>query len=320
MKNSFLKIIVLLAGFVFCYSKEPIFHVTIVVTDALGHSDSCTIYYPSIVYGDSIPASLGIDTAWGEQNIYGTSYNDPDIRIIQRDTISKYKNAGSIDSFPLWLDSKHSFIPNNFGLNVCPYLNNYDFKKEYRSEEDELLYYDSLIQPGVKFVVHVYSTHYPIIISIGESRFCYGSFNSFIYNIQDYSEYNFYPWTNIKDTIYREDLQIYGNPIYILNDSIPNHLIGFYSYQLVDDVQIINNIENQNYLLLSPNPGTSIISITNNKTYNMQNYTVFSEQGKKVKTFELNNGIYLLDISNFQNGVYFIKGDKSNMIAKFVKK
>ncbi len=73
-------------------------------------------------------------------------------------------------------------------------------------------------------------------------------------------------------------------------------------------------------LMVYPNPVNMRFYITNPRKFQIEKVDVYDVLGKKVKSFLLNTGIY--DITNLQNGLYFIKIYNGNKILtrKIIKK
>jgi len=64
-----------------------------------------------------------------------------------------------------------------------------------------------------------------------------------------------------------------------------------------------------------PNPASDYTEI---KTWPFKKITVFADNGKEVFTAEVNAGNYKLDVSNFENGTYYVEFDFGN--TKITKK
>jgi len=84
----------------------------------------------------------------------------------------------------------------------------------------------------------------------------------------------------------------------------------------------VNNIENKNNISLYPNPANNLIIIANETLKYIQNLQIFDVTGQICNSniFDQENTI---DISNLQNGIYFIKitfDDNSLITKKFIVK
>jgi len=118
--------------------------------DAQGTTDS-------VLFGNNYSATIGLDTAWNEQDISNVPWNKPEIRSIHRTNDSVdcvFRSIPLIDLFPA----------------------NYDLKFDMRPS-------GSYVQEGINFVFKLEAEHYPVEI--------YSDFSDMYEN----SEYN--SWSSI---------------------------------------------------------------------------------------------------------------------------
>lgn len=81
------------------------------------------------------------------------------------------------------------------------------------------------------------------------------------------------------------------------------------------------NLESNNFFTISPNPATSIISITNNENINVSKVTLADINGRVVKQDNYNNVTAMVNIENLASGLYFmtIISDKGIATRKIIK-
>jgi hypothetical protein len=99
------------------------------------------------------------------------------------------------------------------------------------------------------------------------------------------------------------------------------------SYFIVDDLSLSQTIgldENQNTLFvqISPNPATSAIEIKTSNTDKIQSFELINSFGQVLKTIQNSALTEPIDISNFENGVYFYRlftTDDFIQTGKFIK-
>ena len=71
-----------------------------------------------------------------------------------------------------------------------------------------------------------------------------------------------------------------------------------------EDVMGLSNDNTEN-MILNPNPSTGIVNVTAN--VNMSTIAVYNNQGKLIKTYDVNDQTFTLDITNLSKGVYSMK-------------
>lgn len=232
------------------------------VIDNLGKSDS-------IVFGFRSNATIGVDPSLGEKNIYGQSYGDPDIRVIQRTD----KTQGNY-----WLYSNY----NNLGVESFP--ENLDLKRDYRL--------NSLLN---HYVVSIKATNYPIKLKVVH------------YYFQMTIPYCFYLNNNSEsiEGVVKEKMEQNDSVLVVFNNEESNRIIGFHPY-FIDNVSFNSNFnsdfkiykEESNKLLkiLTPNTKNTTVEIIN------INGNVFRTSTFKESTqIDISNyppGVYLVRIGN----------------------
>ena len=75
---------------------------------------------------------------------------------------------------------------------------------------------------------------------------------------------------------------------------------------------------NNNHIRVYPNPSKGKILIQNLSNSITQNISVRNSLGNLVKVFENNNSLISIDLSNLENGIYFIEINSS--IGKRIEK
>ncbi len=99
------------------------------------------------------------------------------------------------------------------------------------------------------------------------------------------------------------------------------------SYFIIDDLSLSQTIgldENQNTLFvqISPNPATSAIEIKTSNTDKIQSFELINSFGQVLKTIQNSALTEPIDISNFENGVYYYRlftTDDFIQTGKFIK-
>jgi hypothetical protein len=121
----------------------------------------------------------------------------------------------------------------------------------------------------------------------------------------DFTLMNTSPAINNADEMYLpaiDNLDYFGNPRNDLD-------IGAVEYQ---NPLSANAFEKSSHdLIISPNPINGIVNFVNNgKSETIEIYNVF---GQLIISFNLENGVNKLDLSNLSEGVYFVKNKKYTM-------
>jgi len=254
--------------------------ITIIAVDNIGNTDT-------VVFGFAGNATDRIDNALGEKNILFTPLADLDLRLIQRDTITEVFqewNTGRWDT--VWINGC-------FGL-IKPFPENADLKRDFRLNN----WLDD------HFILKIHGTNFPITIKIA---------SVFTEYIVPYCIYD-----NDLNTAFQSDiqgLQKYNTDtiVTIENGEQPN-LIGFRPWVILDGTEqpTIHEIK------LYPNPGDDFIKIRLKQLQEEKILQVCNASGVIIDVITVKGGEYLLDISRYPSGIYFVS-DKY-LTRKFNKK
>ena len=88
-------------------------------------------------------------------------------------------------------------------------------------------------------------------------------------------------------------------------------------------ISALNDLNAEGNLTLSPNPATDKIQLDFKETINpAATVSVYNFQGEKMVSKKLQDNPFVLDVSTFASGIYFmnISDSEKNIIRKFVKK
>jgi ligand-binding sensor domain-containing protein len=79
--------------------------------------------------------------------------------------------------------------------------------------------------------------------------------------------------------------------------------------------------EMMNDIVLYPNPADDFITLKMSDGLRNSMVDIFDIQGKKIRTYSINNNRQLLDVSSFPSGIYLVKiqSDKNSTVKKFIK-
>jgi len=83
-----------------------------------------------------------------------------------------------------------------------------------------------------------------------------------------------------------------------------------------------NNVTKENELVLFPNPATEKLNLIVSENQIGNRATIYSVLGQELNSYILNNDQTILDVSDYQNGIYLVKidGDSGIKTYKFIKK
>ncbi len=277
MKNIITFTITLFVPFLL-YSQQ--FSVYIFAEDAIGNRDT-------IVVGFNENATIGIDTIFGENNIYGQELNDLDLRVIQRDSINHnclYNHVNEPVYYPENIDSKidiHGQIPQHMNGTM-----------------------DAL------FEFQLNSLYPPIIISC--------TFIDYMYSVNSYSYFPFYTlldkYCNLVEEKY---ISSNNDSIFMIADTI--------SYIKLDIQQLISikEFDNHNQIKIYPNPASDIINISVDKSIKEKvSISIYNINGTLIKSLPANypNKTISISTKDFAPGIYFceVKGNDFISREKFV--
>lgn len=234
----------------------------------------------SVQFGVNWDSTVEVDTALNETDIYGTNWNPLDIRIIHRDSIQH--------------NCLLEFNWYNYPLSPELYFDkNMDFKIEYRPSNQFYSIYNC-------FEILIKSDNPPVTI------------------IQDFSEIAnnmFEGWSTLhllnNDCSTFETKSIIAFPesdtIYTSSENFTT-LIADFQFQVSVDELISNPIK------IYPNPSKDKLII---EAENLQKVEIMNVSGQLLY---LENNSNIIDIQNFQNGIYFCKiiTERVSFIEKFV--
>ncbi len=249
-------------------SSTPSFSLTIYAEDAVGVTDS-------VILGFNELASLGLDSALEEVNIYGQGFDDLDLRIIQRDSTNHNCLFESNST-------------GNLGDHLY-YAENMESKKNFRNE-------------GMEFSIHnnfemlLHSKNPPVKLSayffdaLGNSAYFSGSMIT-LKNINC-------------DLIQSQKIfNVDEDSIFTISDSILTLVL-----ELFTDLSA-GSIQNSKRITFYPNPATEHICFNlpeNNDEGVLVN--IFSINGRVLKSYIVNGnqGEHILDVAELIPGVYII--------------
>ncbi len=256
MKNIFFTLLALSA--INCFSQND--SIMLKVIDNLGKADS-------VVFGFRSNATIGVDPSLGEVNIYGQTYGDPDIRLIQRTDVTQGN---------YWLYSNYG----NLGVESFP--QNLDLKKDYRL--------NSLLN---HYVLSIKATNYPIKLKVVHYLFAMRI------------PYCFYLNNNSEsiEGIVHERMEQNDSIIAVFDIAENNRLIGFHPYfidnipnnsDFNNDFIIYTDQSNKLLKILTPNPKSTTIEIIN-----ITGRIIFTSNFKESIQIDISSyplGVYLVRI------------------------
>lgn len=268
------------------FSSED--EVKFIFEDNAGRNDTAII-------GIDVNSTLGIDNELGENDLYGTSYDSLDVRIIQRDSLhhncigeDPYSHYSSPDLyFPENIDLKIDFRPFlHFGENGFSTVNN-------------------------NFEIYVSATDYPVTV--------YGDFSKLTY---------YDHWSNIHllnescDPVEKRKMHSsapVSEILFVLNDSTFTTLIARFEYEVSVEENQIELPE----MKIFPNPANNHIVISGLRNINskIEIVDVFGRELKSIAT--TGNDKRDINISGFLPGLYLLRLLDENRncieVRKFIK-
>ncbi len=277
-----MKSVIILFLFVFInsdsYAQEQV--VMFVVIDNEARRDSIFL---GVDWGDDI--TLGIDSVYGEENIYGIPFENLDIRVIQRD--SSVFNCIRESSNQNWT-APNLYFPNNI-----------DSKKDFRP-------FGNFDSENNNFEIFIHSENYPITVY---SQII-SEYSDFIQAISLDSD------CRVAETefIFSQNLQ----PIFTFLDSSFNTMIVNFQHEVS-----IDYLQTKPTWNISPNPAQDHLNITNLE-YLDGTLSLIDLQGKTVKSYSITQKEYLnIEVNQLETGLYFIRliddSNKEVSVQKFIK-
>ena len=265
------------------------------VEDALGNRDSCWLYSMRA----AAMATDGIDEHLGEANLYGV----PPTKCIDIRSILRTDVNDSTTQIKYWLYTPY---PANPG--VPSFEENIDLKIDYRQYVGGGAFFP-------RFVLDIKAENYPITL---------------------YAEV----WSKAFDTTYNLMMMLWNFDYWLHNREngmlaeTNNHNVKIGSlYKLT--FPIINS-ENENYLYffyfigdiigikdttlkisVFPNPSSDYIFI-DCAELESEEISIFDVTGKFICSFIMSENPYMLDVSNFSNGLFFLINNDNHLLGKFI--
>ncbi len=253
--------------------SEPI--ITLFFEDNAGRKDTIT-------FGLNDSATVNIDTAFNEVDIFGTPLDSLDIRIIQRDT-NNYECIGN------YLYSNQYFTTNR------------DLKTDIRNIGP--LYQNNYGSVNNHFEIILNAYDYPITVKADAQNY-YGAPIVIIFNVlypncvEEYDYNNSYYHTNILDNL----LLNFVDSV-VINDTAITSLIA--SIGLLIGINEFNNPAPK--WKIQPNPANDNITIGGLTTYDgrLEIINIIGEIVFSHKIYAVEHAT--ISINQLKNGVYFIR-------------
>lgn len=225
----------------------------------------------TIIFGVNDTSTLGVDTVWGEINIFGAPHDSLDVRIIQRDSanfncIREYNYLSPPTAnlyFPDNIDSKIDFRP--FG----------EFKSVYNS-----------------FEIYISAVSYPLTILADFSEIQ----NSYL---EGYSSIHLLDSScNATETkpIYYNSAK---DSLFILPDSTYNTLVAHFEHEVS-----VNEKKREDSFILYPNPFHDEIALEGINS--IENIKIISLRGEQVYEKQIKSTGPDISLSFLPPGCYFI--------------
>lgn len=269
-------------------------YIKIIIIDSKNNRDSAMM----MIHHE---ATLGIDAAYGEENLYGTTYKDPEIRIIQRQKGNATPIPNVAPSSIFWLPDSLKWLRSNIGS--AYYTNeNLDQKKDVRPFYD---YVAGLNYP----VFSVNASNFPITMMYETKGLLMLEYHA-ASTICSYNNNNppqlVYCLEEMLIPFFRDTVKIYTKPEYLQKICI------FYDILIaVDD----SKSKEEEVIAYYPNPVNDLLNI------NLQNFeqiSIFDMQGNQIYSSTAKELNYSIDVSSFDKGTYLLR--IGNKPYKFVKR
>ena len=259
MKKTLLTIFVL--SLLFNLVKGQDFSIRLFVTDSSNRKDT-------IEFGLNNSATLGVDSSFGEQDVYGQTWDSLDMRIIQRDSIEH-----------------HCLMETNwYSYPLAPeiyYDNNRDFKIDYSP------FTGAFGTINMNFEILIKSSNPPIYITTDFSGI---SMNMF----EGWSALHLLDINCI--TIETKSIYFsgYNDTIYTSNDTLTTLVAEFQHEVSVEEIKGKN-------IKIYPNPAQTEIYIKADAPTILRLYDIFGREIKdcyenKLSIRELKKGLYILRV------------------------
>ena len=260
------------------YAQEQV--VMFLVIDNEARRDSIFL---GVDWGSDI--TLGIDSVYGEENIYGTPFESLDIRVIQRDS-SEFNCIRESSN-------QHWTAPNLY------FPNNIDSKKDFRP-------FGNFHSENNNFEVFIHAENYPIIV--------YGQI------VSEYADF-IQVFSLNSDCSIAENEFIYSQnfqPLFTLPDSSFNTMVVNFQHEVS-----IDYLQTKPSWKVFPNPAQDQLKITDLENI-AGTLSLIDLQGKTLNTYSITQKEdFNIELHQLQSGLYFIQLiDDSNQkvsVQKFIK-
>lgn len=277
--------------------------IKIIIIDSQNRSDSATMVFHGT-------ATIGIDSIYGEINLLGTPYNDPEIRVIQKQK-APYKSLQNIfnltGSFPLLPDS------------MVLYPGNWNHL--YFADEETELKTDNRPFTASAFCFPVYkinATSFPVTVILRRSGFLSHSYILWDKVIikDDWREWEDGTGFGWKPLEYFYYIPLEGRTDTIFTINSQEELgefswiaLCYYSKVDVQEPTITYNPP------LYPNPSNNVLNIKNQSN---EEIIIYDMSGKIIRSVIPNHQEIKIDISSYPIGMYLIR--IGSQTYKFVKR
>lgn len=282
------------------YLDSSYFIVTVI--DSLGNRDSVMM----MIHSD---ATLDVDSAFGEVNLFGQPYNDPEIRIIQRQkgNLQPFLGIHPDSLFPneisdslIWILDTNSYQ----GYFKFFYTNsNLELKKDVRPFYQYFYPYPLMNYP----VLFINASNYPIEVEIKIFGDMQNEFNVCSAFNLTHDRFN-----GDEDDYKLNSSASYSYSFIIMEKPLDTLRIGF-RYEPYLSVQDIHPISLKLFDLL--NPIDDELYIENEQ---LEEIIIFDLLGNKVLSFTPKETTSSIDVSHLQRGAYIVKA--GNRTGKFIKR
>ena len=279
MKLTILSFLILLS---FIVNAQITDSICIMAIDNLGNT-------ATVVFGFAENATDGIDTFLGEKDISSIPLGDLDIRLIQRDTITEIFqewDTGKWDT--VWINGCSGLIK--------PFSENIDLKSDFRLRTGMM---------DKHFILMVHGTNYPITVKVIK---LWTEYTYISYCIYDHNLY-----TILDGNILHSSESFRTDTIVTIENGEQPKLISFRPWVILDVKEQPKIYEIKAY----PNPGSDFIKIQLTQLQENRILHVNNVFGDLVETIIVKTEEYVLDISSYPQGIYFIRDNYTTL--KFIK-
>lgn len=248
------------------------------VTDNIGRVDS-------VIFGRQANASIIVDTAFNEFNLYGLPYDSLEIRSVLRDTMCALLWF-SYDQYIYYYYLMEEYNVNDFNIDLKIDIRDYSLSDPYYSS----------------YTFFVNALEFPVLVEV--KQFVFPPFNNADFIVFD-STCNALQWNHYLDYQFSTIDTFY----IITGPEIPNFRIYVDFWNNVDEKYTSKNFE------IYPNPAHERLEIiTNSDEFDIEIININGEivlQRRKSRQ---------IDLSDFQPGIYYVRlnNDKVSENKKIV--